>query len=112
MPLSWPRDKGSRLSDRRGQRMVRLIREIEPGKNSSPFFTEPVIDPTHDIGPDDASKSNARCNAIILEAHILKRVEHLPGIDERRNLEIRYDPGQACSQYMNPFLNTEGNQLL
>src|SRR6187549_455106 len=99
-------------SHRGGHLMVRLVGKIEPGENSSPLFTESVIDPPHDIGPDDPSKSDTRRDAIVLEAHILKRVEHLPGIEERRNLKICYDPGQARSQDMNALLNTEGNQLL
>ena len=95
----------------RGLRLVRLVRKIEPGKNSSTFFTEPIVDPAHDIGAYDPSKSDTRRNAIVFEAHIFKRVEHLTGIDERRNLKIRHDAGQARSQYMNAFLNAEGNQL-
>ncbi len=77
--------------------MVWLVGKIEAGKNSSPFFTEPIVDPPDDIGPDDPSKSDTRRNAIVLETHIFKRVEHLPGIDKRRNLKIRYDPGEARS---------------
>ena len=77
--------------------MVRLVGKIEAGKNSSPFFTEPIVDPPDDIGPNDPSKADSRCNAIVLEAHILVRIEHLPGIDEWRNLKIRHDPGEARS---------------
>src|SRR6185437_7038244 len=101
----------SRLSHWCGYRMVRLVGKIEAGKNSSPFFTEPIVDPPDDICPNDPSKADSRSNAIVLEAHILVRIEYLPGIDKRRDFKISHDTGQACSQYMNAFLNTEGNQL-
>jgi hypothetical protein len=75
--------------------MVELVRKIKPRKDGPTFLAEPVVDSSHNVRSDDSPKSDTRCNTVVFEAHILKRVEHLTGIDKGRDLEVRDDPGKT-----------------
>ena len=75
--------------------MVELVRKIKPRKDGPTFLAEPVVDSSHNIRPDDSPKSDARCDPVVFEAHILERVEHLAGIDKGCDLEVRNDPGKT-----------------
>ncbi len=49
-----------------------LIGEIEAGKYGAALPAKTVIDPPHDIGPDDSAKSDSRCDAIVFETDVFE----------------------------------------
>ena len=75
--------------------MVELVRKIKSRKDGPTFLAESIVDSSYYVRPDDSPKSDARCDPVVFEAHILERVEHLAGIDKGRDLEVRYDPGKT-----------------
>ena len=92
--------------------MRESVGEIQPRKNRTPFAAITVVDSSDDVGPNNSSESNTRSHAVILKADVLEVIEHLSGIQEWRDLEVRDDARYLGTCQMNTFLDAERQEML
>ena len=71
------------------------IGEVQPRKNRAPFPAITVVDPSDDIGSNDSTESDTRGHAVIPKGDVPVVIEHLTGVQERCDLEIRANKARA-----------------
>ena len=65
-----------------------------------------------DVGLDDPTESNTRSHAVVLKVDISEIIEHLPCIQERRNLKIRCRSSNLRSHHVNTLFDTQRDEIL
>ena len=88
------------------------VREIQAGEDRPSLLAESIVDSTDDVGSNDPSESDTGRHAVVFEADSFETVEHLPGIEKRRNLEIGRDAGDFCPGQVYALFDARGDQVL